>query len=219
MGSHGAAPSVLVAFEPDLVFEPSPTVRLRRQVVVNDAIVAAVTVWSLDTDDAAEAQQWWAWLSARPEQWSFWGRMLPLVGAAHLEGLVRSGAAADAAHECDELEAARLRAERDAELHEVIESFLVDRGGRLGVTLQRGDEVEPFWTIVFGEKWERERFRDWWRWQRHRFADFAAFLEERDALDLERLVLAEMLATEKTVKAAGLSAGGRRPLRFWRGEP
>ncbi len=42
--------------------------------------------------------------------------------------------------------------------------------------------------------------------------------DEEGALQLERRLLREMQETEIRIKRAGLSAGGRRPLRFYRGE-
>ena len=215
----GAAMPTSIAYEVDVLSDPDPIVRLQRHVVCDAQVIATATVWSLRPGDTAEAERCRTWMLGHPQDWSLWALVASIAGPANLADIVRAGVAAGIVRERDKVEADRREAERDAELHRVIESFLVERKGRFGVTLERGDATRPFWSVMFREKWERERFRDWWNCQRHRFAEFAEYLESHEPLDLERLVLAEMLATEKAVKAAGLGAGGRRPLRFWRGRP
>ncbi len=100
----------------------------------------------------------------------------------------------------------------------LIESFLDHADGWFGLNLRRGNEQKPFWVIRFRERWELERFRDWFRCQSPRFTAWAEFLETNNAASLERMLLREMLETERRVKKAGLGGGGRRPLRFWRGD-
>ena len=203
-------------------FEPkirSPlTVTLARHSGDASPDEAGTTVWShtFDTDD--ETERCLQWMHSRPERWVYWGRLATVLGPVHLTAIVNDGLADDAERRRKEEAATREAAEQDARLSLIIESYLVERGGRFGVNLKRANEREAFWDILFRERWERERFRDWWNCQRGRFQEFAEYLEERSAVELERLVLHEMMETERQVKKAGLSAGGRRPLRFWRGE-
>ncbi len=70
----------------------------------------------------------------------------------------------------------------------------------------------------FSEKWERERVLDWLRWQKSRFIEFRDLLAAEGSAAVERTIIAGMRETEANIKARGLSTGGRRPLRFWRGE-
>lgn len=69
--------------------------------------------------------------------------------------------------------AAQEKADRAAQLFTAIETRWIESNGRFGVTLHRGHEASPLWTMLFRENWERERFRDWWVHQHHRLADVA----------------------------------------------
>jgi len=205
-----------------MIFEPrvqSPlTVALVHQ--IGDAALdeGGTTIWSHTFDTAEEAEHCRQWMWSQPERWAYWGRLASVLGPVHVTAIVSQGVAEEAMRRRKEAAAAREAAEQDARLSLIIESYLVERGGRFGVNLKRANEHEAFWTILFRERWERERFRDWWNCQRDRFQEFAEYLEDHSAIELERVVLQEMMETERQVKKAGLSAGGRRPLRFWRGE-
>jgi len=176
------------------------------------------TIWSHTFDTAEEAEHCCQWMRSQPERWAYWGRLASVLGPVYVTAIVSKGVAEEAIRRRKEEAAAREAAEQDARLSLVIESYLVERRGRFGVNLKRANEREAFWDILFRERWERERFRDWWNCQRDRFQEFADYLEDHSAIELERVVLQEMMETERQVKKAGLSAGGRRPLRFWRGE-
>lgn len=118
-----------------------------------------------------------------------------------------------------ELEKERVRLEEEQEAETSISVYFREKKGAYLLTLERGsNEAEPVWSISFEESWERDRFWDWLGWQNERFEEFAEFMRDGSRLDLERRLLREMLVTEQSVKKQGLGSGGRRPLRFWRGE-
>lgn len=84
--------------------------------------------------------------------------------------------------------------------------------------LRRDSERKTEWKIAFRGRAERERMRDYLRWQQPRFGDYLRYAEEHGWEALSRLVIDEMFEVERWVKAEGKSAGGARPLRFWRGQ-
>jgi len=83
--------------------------------------------------------------------------------------------------------------------------------------MQRGDETVPFLVLRLDQKAERDRVFDWARWQGLSYHGWRAHWEAHGSIALERLILEGMLRDERRIKAAGLGAGGRRPLKFWRG--
>lgn len=110
-------------------------------------------------------------------------------------------------------------AEREAAEATSLDAYFRKREDRYLIDLQKGtDENGVFWSIGFDEAWERDRFWDWLGWRTERYEEFAEYLTSNSRLDLERLLLREMLVVEQTVKKQGFGSGGRRPLRFWRGE-
>ncbi|TCM07342.1 hypothetical protein [Sphingomonas sp. PP-CC-3G-468] len=118
-----------------------------------------------------------------------------------------------------ELETEREKLDREQAARTVINAYFIKQGDRFAITLERGSpRNEKIWSITFDEAWERDRFWDWLGWQRNRFDEFAEYMLSGSRLELERQLLREMLATERDVKKQGLGSGGRRPLRFWRGE-
>ena len=192
---------------------------------VGDRVASAAKVWSATFENADLAHERFRWLDARPADCVHLGRHARLFGAGQVGNAIEIGVTIERIR--GEQERARLAREEERLAEEAsinaakaltIGSSLEDRQGQYGINLRRGDAAESFWIILFREKWERERFRDWFRYQRHRFAEWAEFLQDHAPIELERVLLAEMLATERKVKNAGLGAGGRRPLRFWRGE-
>jgi hypothetical protein len=175
-------------------------------------------IWRSEFDSGRGGACIFDWMLQRSADWSVWGRLTSLIGPSRL---LASAAA----------EVAELRRERMATLLEVrsaakaarkeertITCYVVEKDGKFGINLTRGGHKRAFFVMWFRERWERERFRDWFRTQLHRSADFAAIHDQKGATALERMLLREMQDAEKRVKAAGLSAGGRRPLRFYRGE-
>jgi hypothetical protein len=103
----------------------------------------------------------------------------------------------------------------------VVSEYAIERGhaqANADREAEYGTDDGRFWSIAFDEAWERDRFWDWFSWQTERFQEFADHMKDGDRLDLERKLLKEMIVTEQAVKKQGPGAGGRRPLRFWRGE-
>lgn len=181
------------------------------------SILGERLIWQHQFARARDANGIFEWMVERQGDWPFWGRLTSLIGSDRLLAAAaadvakaRTARAADLLRERREVRAA-LRKEQE------ISSYLVEKHGQFGVDLKRGGHKKSFFVIWFRESWERERFLDWWRPQHHRFAEFAAIHHAQGASALERMLLREMQDTEKR-KAAGLGAGGRRPLRFYRGD-
>jgi hypothetical protein len=175
-------------------------------------------VWSAELG-SLRARCVFDWMTARPDHWTLWARMAHFFGGAALDGVVIEGAERDAEQAAAKQEMERLRAEEQRRLHERVDLFVLDqKNKRPGLSLESGDENKPFFVMNFSERWERERVLDWLRWQKPRFQEFRALLEAEGAIVLERLIIAGMRETEADVKRRGLGSGGRRPLRFWRGE-
>lgn len=159
------------------------------------------------------------WMVGQPSQWPLWGRIAVLFGEAALHPLVITAAEREAALAVRETEQARLGEEARVQRHSQVDLFILDpKGNRAGLSLKSGDESSSFFVMRFSEKWERERVLDWLRWQMSQFVAFRDLHDSEGSVALERLIIAGMRETEAQVKARGLSSGGRRPLRFWRGE-
>lgn len=175
-------------------------------------------VWSHDCAPvAARAIGEWMW--SQPGQWRYWGHLALRLGDAVVGPIILDAATEAAA----ELEAEERRAEAERLENELLAQeitlFTFDpKKGRPALGLERGCDDAPFWRMKFDEKWERDRVVDYLRRQKPRFVELEAHFREHGALELERLVLSEMREAEKRAKALGISSGGRRPLRFWRGE-
>ncbi len=178
-----------------------------------------VPVWSVVLDGPKAARTLYDWMMTNPPSWSMWGRLSLRVGPEAAGRLIMK--AADE-HERVRIEQERLRRENQKEqarLSRQITLYYYDpkkKAPSLG--LERGSENSPFFRMTFTEKWERDRVLDWLTNQRAHFADMEELCAKHGALALERHILAGMRETERVVKARGDSAGGRRPLRFWRGE-
>lgn len=160
------------------------------------------------------------WICSQPAEWPLFARTAILFGEAALHAMVIEPAEQAAKQAAENAEKARLAEEARLERHSKVNLFVLDpRGGRAGLSLKSGDESDPFFIMRFSEKWERERVLDWLRWQKHRFLAFRDLHDSNGCAALERVIIAGMRETEAKVKAQGLASGGRRPLRFWRGEP
>lgn len=168
---------------------------------------------------SATAREVFEWMVACPDQWPLWARLACLFGDQAVSAIVIEGAERDAERAAVAKETARLKADERRRLREHVGLFVLDqKNKRPGLSLESGDKDKPFFVMRFSEKWERERVLDWMRWQQPRFREFRSVVESEGAVALERLVLAGMRETEAEVKRRGLGSGGRRPLRFWRGE-
>jgi len=159
------------------------------------------------------------WMSARPEEWDLWGRVATLFGDSALHTIIVEAAEREAETAAIEAEEARLKEEERRLLSRKVELYILDpKAKRPGLSLESGHETKPFFVMRFSEKWERERVLDWLRWQKDRYLDFRDLCEAEGQLALERLIIAGMRETEAQMKAQRRTSGGRRPLRFWRGE-
>ena len=184
-------------------------------------------LWTWEFSSASEARRIIHWMQRDSREWQAWGRLSSVLGADQLIIWLEQQAKRERAERLESLREHRMsialerrKQERRREKEKEVNSYLVDDEDQrqFGVDLRRGGHKTGFFVIWFRERWERERFRDWWRCQKPRFSEFAAFLEKHGAAALERKLLQEMLLIEKKVKQSGMSAGGRRPLRFYRGE-
>lgn len=196
----------------------SSTIGMFRVVGRNGPPLAEYPVWTRTLRRRRHAASLFAWMLEKRGQWLLWGRLGEIVGPDRLLAMAASEISELRASQARDLLKKRAKARKAKARALKIYSFLVDHHGEFGIDLRRGGEDKGFFVMWFRQNWERERFRDWWRPQAHRFADFAAFFEEHGGRALERKLLAEMQETEKRLKLAGLSSGGRRPLRFWRGD-
>lgn len=221
------APTYTVSFEPIFRQEPAPQIVMLRKLYEGEALLVETELWSRSFPSTAEGWRIIRWMQLCPDQWQAWGRMSSIIETDQLMSWLEEQARSDRAARLEHLREQRRKILRQREKEErrrakqkELHSYLVDDedNRQFGVDLRRGGDKKGFFVIWFRERWERERFRDWWRCQNHRFGEFVAFLGEHGAPALERRLLQEMLIAEKKVKRAGLSAGGRRPLRFYRGE-
>lgn len=175
-------------------------------------------IWS-HACDAMEGRAMAEWMSLHPRLWERWGRIGVRLGADAIGPLIVTGAMQAAAREA-EVERERLaqEAERARLATEITLYTFNPKKGPPALGFERGCDDETFWRMRFDEKWERDRVVDYLRRQKPRFIELEAYWREHGDLELERLVLSEMRAAEQRAKKLGIAAGGRRPLRFWRGE-
>jgi hypothetical protein len=202
------------------------TVSIVRALEWRGVPVTQVVVWTRDFEDADGANDAYETLIAHEADLGHWNIGAMVFGACWLERrleplvmeFAESREGARALQLKQEAEA-KQKAEDEANEATVITAYFQKRKDRYLVTLQRGilDSGE-FWTIGFDESWERERFWDWLQWNTERFDEFHDYMQSGERIALERQLLREMLTTEQAVKKLGLGSGGRRPLRFWRGE-
>ncbi len=114
---------------------------------------------------SATAREVFDWMAARPSQWPLWARLVCLFGDQAVLSIVFEGAKRDAERAAVAKETGRIEAEERRRLHEHVDLFVLDqKQKRPGLSLESGDEDEPFFVMRFSEKWERERVLDWMRW-------------------------------------------------------
>jgi hypothetical protein len=193
-------------------------VAIVRHIPVGDAKSPETVVWIGRYNDQHSAALRRDWLMRHPDRCTYFGRHAQVLDPVETTAEIDRGVQADLARiereRCraeQAAAAASAEAERNRLAHLRIESFLDDRDGWFSINLKRGSQKEPFWIARFRERWERERFRNWFRCQSHRFAELADFLTTNDSIELERLLLREMLESERRVKKTGLGSGGWRP--------
>ena len=212
------------ALEPGVVLEiDDATIRLVRELLCDGAPVVRMVAWNAIYANPSLAIDAYEALAHHEDRLTYWSVGATALGEDWLNPTIsmlvedylsqRAEEQVTAAREADE---ARRVAAKELAAATKIDLYYLVRKKMFCLTLGRGNE--EFWSIKFQEKWERDRFGDWMQRLKHRFSDFADYMTEGDRFELERLLLREMLVTEQAVKKQGLSAGGRRPLRFWRGE-
>ncbi|MCC4254749.1 hypothetical protein [Sphingobium naphthae] len=178
-----------------------------------------IAVWQLCLDSRDAAAQLYDWMHSKPERWDFWGRLSFRIGAEASGPLILAAAMSDEQERRATERERREREKSQARLASTITLYLfTPTKKRPYLGLERGNESDPFFVMKFDEKWERDRVSDWLAYQEGKFAEMERIFREFGQLALERHILAGMRATERESKLRGISAGGRRPLRFWRGE-
>lgn len=201
------------------------TVSIVRVLGCGTDVVVRTAVWNRTYGSSTDADDAFAALNSAEGNFLHWSVGATAFGSTWLNATIENVVDEFVATRDEELarlarelerERARLEEERDAETR--IEAIFRKRLGRYVLNLERGNEEVVIWSIAFDEAWERDRFWDWFGWQTDRFEALAQDMQEGCRLDLERSLLREMLVTEQAVKKQGLGSGGRRPLRFWRGE-
>lgn len=202
-------------FAPDLVrLETGGAelqLRLHRPSDPEDA--AGEVIWRRHHDKVAPARTALRYMQANPGQWSYWGRLALALGEQPLADLIREEISADAER--------RLKEKQLAEEARMVTLRSIKDKHRPGLCLVNGirnSSYNAFWTMRFSTAIDRDRVWDWACRQNHSFLMWRDHFEAHGAAALERLILEGMMATERAVKKQGLSAGGQRPLRFWRGE-
>ena len=199
---------------------------LVREMSCGDKTVAALVAWNRDYQEEEPAAEAYDALAGRQIDLVLWSVGAQAIGEGWLDPLVDDAVAtfvrlrdAERAREAALAEKAARKAEEDAIAAKELSFYVDERKGLFFLDLHRaGLKTPPLWSIGFSERWERERFWDWLGQQEERFEEFATTASGAGRSDLERRLLHEMLQTENAVKKQGLGAGGRRPLRFWRGD-
>jgi hypothetical protein len=211
-------PSVSLEIDADMV-------RLVRELRCNGVPVLRTEAWSAKYAGPSFATDAYEALSLQRDRFTYWSVGASAMGPEWLTPIVED----HVSEYVQEREQSLAKANREAEEARKLEEQKLAAAAKItayyrilkkcfAVTLEYGNDEKAFWSIKFDEAWERDRFWDWFNWQSDRYPEFAEYLKDGDRLELERKLLKEMLVTEQKVKKQGLGAGGRRPLRFWRGE-
>lgn len=215
-GDETRRPTLVVAAV--LTPVPEPIVSLAMRLMWGDQCIAEKPVWFATFATVDDAAVRYDWLIEHPQELEFWACHAEMSSTDELLQLIEEGVQLRQLERQEAEHAAHEEAYRAAQLATAIDTRWIEANGMFGIALHRGHDVSPFWTMLFRENWERDRFYDWWVHQNDRLADVAEFLETNSKADLEKLLLHKMLLTEQAVRKAGLGSGGRRPLRFWRGD-
>jgi hypothetical protein len=222
-------PLYVVRFEPRKRTGLEPAIEFVRVITLGEQVLSERQIWEQVFAREVDMRRSYRWMQDHRHDWQLWGRISSVFGSSEITARMAfqfPEARAERLRMLLELRAKKRREREKRERKEqerrerekVIELYLCEEEGQFGLEFMRGGHQKGFFKIWFRERWERERLRDWLRAHRHRFTEFATFHEERGGPALERMLLREMLDTEKRLKAQGLAVGGRRPLRFYRGE-
>ncbi len=195
----------------------------------DETTVTRTVVWNATFDGPACAEMARDVLAEDPSRLRFWSVAASAFGRGWLTQKVKhlimdraerqQGLVKEAETERQEAEAeAAPKANAKAKAGQEFGVYFRERKGRYFLVLERREVGAPeLWSMAFNEKWERERFWDWFAWQDERYEEIAASVGLTPKAELEGSLLNAMLTTEQAIKKQGLGAGGRRPLRFWRG--
>jgi hypothetical protein len=201
-------------------------VSLIREMSCGGEVVMRTVAWSAVHEGEDIATDAYEALGAHQKNLLYWSVAALTLGEACVSDIVAPLIAKfvedrDAERErvAKQAEEARRKAEEKLAAETALGFWIKTKKGRYLLNLHRGGSgTQPLWSIAFDEAWERDRFWDWIGQLEDRFAEIAAEAQKIDWADLERMLLREMLVTEQRVKKQGLGSGGRRPLRFWRGD-
>ncbi|BCA59482.1 hypothetical protein HMP06_2251 [Sphingomonas sp. HMP6] len=145
----------------------------------------------------------------------FLGRLTMMFGSDALDELADRLVAAARSKREEKLEEAAERARK----HFVVNLYAREgKHGRHLLELQRKSSDTAEWSITYDRAIERDRLCDWLRWQKGRFLGFLEHAAEHGGEALSRMLIDEMFAAERRVRAERRGAGGMRPLRMWRGD-
>ncbi|MBP2513845.1 hypothetical protein [Sphingomonas sp. PvP018] len=176
-------------------------------------IEPGLPVWILEMAFVDDARELHDWMLTRPERWSVWALMAPIVGPELLTLMMEGERDRDVrrAVELQDLSDALARKAR------TVTAASTEILGRPCVSLRIGSEDAPFLVIAFAQTVERDRMWDWVRWQTHRYRRWRAICVDKGYTALRNLMVGSMLRDERRARANGLAVGGPRPLRLWRG--
>lgn len=201
-------------------------VSLVREMSCGGEVVTRTVAWSAVHEGEDRATDAYEALGAHQADLLYWSVAALVLGEAYVSDVVAPLIAkfieerdAERARVAQQVEEARRKAEAKLAAETALGFWVKTKKGRYLLNLHRGGSLtQPLWSIAFDEAWERDRFWDWLGQLQDRFAEIAVEAQKVDWADLERRLLREMLVTEQQVKKQGLGSGGRRPLRFWRGD-
>jgi len=194
------------------------TLRLVRRLRVDGRDERTLDVWSRTFDDAEAARLLEAWLVSEAPWLTEYGRLASILGPGSLDRLIDDRLTAAAA-EAEQAKRAAAKAEKRARTIWLVRDEVGATNRPVLDLRQGGDQAKPFLRLRFDQAWERDRVWDWVSFQDDHWHAWKAHRDEHGEDSLERLILSGMIETERRVKKAGLGSGGRRPLRFWRGDP
>ncbi|WP_206240475.1 hypothetical protein [Novosphingobium terrae] len=206
-------------YAPILLAEPDGPGRNAVALFRNRDDGSQAIVWQQSCESQEGASALHEWMLLRSDLWNFWGRLAARLGADPAGMLILKAARADEEERQNQVREAEKHRLEEERLSRVITLYCyTPKGKRPYLGLERGNADEPFFKMSFAAEWECDRVVDWLQYQRKRFEEMAQLLADSGQLALERHILEGMRAAERDAKARGISVGGRRPLRFWRGQ-
>jgi hypothetical protein len=172
-------------------------------------------LWIERFDKLDVARGRFEWMLARPHRWPVWARTLSIVGPDTFPPFFEDEVRRDVVRTGKQRQEAETLGRKAADIILTREPH----GHRHSVALWQLDRVEPFLLIVMDDEVERDRVWDWLRCKSGRYHRWRAVRRQRGSAAVIRAVVRGMLRDERRLRAAGLTAAGRRPLRLWRGDP